>query len=85
MISYGYGDGGGGPTREMLELRRVMDRMPGLPAVKTGSAGEFFDKIHASAEAQPGKVPVWDGELYLEFHRGTYTTQAYNKKMNRKM
>ncbi len=85
MISYGYGDGGGGPTREMLELRRMMDRMPGLPAVKTGSAGEFFDKIHASAEAQPGKVPVWDGELYLEFHRGTYTTQAYNKKMNRKM
>ena len=85
MISYGYGDGGGGPTREMLELRRVMDRMPGLPGVKTGSAGEFFDKIHASAEAQPGKVPVWDGELYLEFHRGTYTTQAYNKKMNRKM
>ena len=85
MISYGYGDGGGGPTREMLEMRRVMDRMPGLPAVKTGSAGEFFDKIHASAEAQPGKVPVWDGELYLEFHRGTYTTQAYNKKMNRKM
>ena len=85
MISYGYGDGGGGPTREMLELRRVMDRRPGLPAVKTGSAGEFFDKIHANAEAQPGKVPVWDGELYLEFHRGTYTTQAYNKKMNRKM
>lgn len=85
MISYGYGDGGGGPTREMLEMRRLMDRLPGLPAVKTDSAGAFFDKIHANAEKKSQKVPVWDGELYLEFHRGTYTTQAYNKKMNRRM
>lgn len=85
MISYGYGDGGGGVTREMLEMRRVMDRMPGLPAVKTGTAGAFFDKIHENVRKVPQRVPVWDGELYLEFHRGTYTTQAYNKKMNRTM
>lgn len=85
MISYGYGDGGGGVTREMLEMRNMINRMPGLPNVQTDTAGNFFRKIHENVEKAGKNVPVWDGELYLEFHRGTYTTQAYNKKMNRRM
>lgn len=84
LIAYGYGDGGGGVSREMLELRRVMDELPGLPNVKTSFASDFFDKMHEAADAKEDKVSEWDGELYLEYHRGTYTTQAANKRNNRK-
>lgn len=83
LISYGYGDGGGGVTRDMLEMRRAMDKLPGLPNVKSTTANEFFHKIHEDVETTDSYVPTWDGELYLEYHRGTYTSQAYNKKMNR--
>lgn len=83
LISYGYGDGGGGVTRDMLELRRAMDAIPGLPNVKSVQAGEFFRKLHENVENTDRYVHTWDGELYLEYHRGTYTSQAYNKKMNR--
>ena len=83
LISYGYGDGGGGVNRDMLKMRRAMDAIPGLPHVKTGTAAEFFDGIHRDASAAGTEVATWDGELYLEYHRGTYTTQAHNKKMNR--
>ncbi|MDP4097143.1 alpha-mannosidase [Paenibacillus sp. P96] len=85
LLSYGYGDGGGGVNREMLEMRRRLDRMPGLPAVKTGRADEFFTRLHKTVEQTDQYVHTWDGELYLEYHRGTYTSQAYNKRMNRKM
>lgn len=85
LISFGYGDGGGGVNREMLEMRDMINRMPGLPKVQTDTAGNFFKKIHENVKKAADKVPIWDGELYLEFHRGTYTTQAYNKKMNRRM
>lgn len=83
LISYGFGDGGGGVNREMLELRRVMDKLPGLPNVKQSKAGDFFKKLHDNVEHTDRYVHTWDGELYLELHRGTYTTQSYNKKMNR--
>lgn len=85
LISYGYGDGGGGVTRDMLELRRVMDQLPGCPHVKPVKAGDFFHKLHQNVEGTDRYLPTWDGELYLEFHRGTYTTQGYNKKTNRKL
>ncbi|PTM57867.1 alpha-mannosidase [Desmospora activa] len=85
LLSYGYGDGGGGVNREMLEKRRRVDRMPGLPQVTTGTAGEFFARLHDRINATDRYVHTWDGELYLEYHRGTYTSQAYNKKMNRRM
>ncbi|MBT2658592.1 alpha-mannosidase [Bacillus sp. ISL-18] len=85
LISYGYGDGGGGVNREMLEMRRKLDKMPGLPAVKTGRADEYFRRLHETVENTDQYVHTWDGELYLEYHRGTYTSQAYNKRMNRKM
>lgn len=83
LISYGYGDGGGGVTRDMIELRRAMNQLPGLPFVKSTTAREFFHKVHEEVEKTEEYVSTWDGELYLEYHRGTYTSQAYNKKMNR--
>lgn len=83
LISYGYGDGGGGVTRDMLEMRRALDAIPGVPHVKTSTAGEFFHKIHESVKNTDRYVHTWDGELYMEGHRGTYTSQGYNKKTNR--
>lgn len=85
LISYGFGDGGGGVNRDMLERRRRMDRIPGLPNVKTSSAGEYFKKLKETARQAGENIHTWDGELYLEYHRGTYTSQAYNKKTNRHM
>lgn len=85
LLSYGYGDGGGGPTREMLELRRRLDKLPGLPRVTTGRADDYFRELHRAVDETDRYVHTWDGELYLELHRGTYTSQAYNKRMNRKL
>lgn len=88
LLSYGYGDGGGGVNRHMLEMRRRLDKLPGVPNVKPSTAGDFFEKLHENVEkAKEAKsyIHKWDGELYLEYHRGTYTSQAYVKKMNRKL
>ncbi len=85
LISYGYGDGGGGVNREMLEMRRRMDMVPGLPAVRTSRAGDYFDRLMKRAKETDSYIHTWDGELYLEFHRGTYTSHAHNKRMNRRM
>lgn len=87
LISYGYGDGGGGPTREMIKYIEAAKLMPGIPNVETGRATEYFRKLNETIKENPynGYLPIWDGELYLEFHRGTYTSQGYNKKMNRFM
>ncbi len=85
LIAYGFGDGGGGVNRDMLEQRRRLDRIPGLPHVKTSTAGEYFRKLKETVKDTDQYVNTWDGELYLEYHRGTYTSQGYNKRMNRKM
>ncbi|WP_342042958.1 alpha-mannosidase [Bacillus sp. OTU2372] len=85
LLSYGYGDGGGGVNRHMLEMRRRFDLLPGMPNVKTSTAGEFFDKLHQNVSEANGYIHKWDGELYLEYHRGTYTSQAFMKQMNRKL
>lgn len=85
LISYGFGDGGGGVNRNMLKMRRAMDRLPGLPNVKTARAGDFLERMHQCVDHTDRYVHTWDGELYLEYHRGTYTTQAHNKKWNRLM
>ena len=82
LMAYGYGDGGGGPTREMLENIRVMQHFPGLPQVKQSSVKAFFETIAPLTLSR--LMPIWNGELYLEYHRGTYTTQARNKRANRK-
>lgn len=85
LVSFGYGDGGGGVNRDALEQRRRMEKIPGLPHVKTSTAGEYFRKLQETVKNTDEYVHTWDGELYLEFHRGTYTSHAYNKKMNRKL
>ncbi|MBR2950638.1 MAG: alpha-mannosidase [Lachnospiraceae bacterium] len=85
LISYGFGDGGGGVNRDNLERHRRMDKIPGLPNVKTGTATDYFEKLKETIKNTDQYVHEWDGELYLEYHRGTYTSQAYNKLMNRKM
>jgi alpha-mannosidase len=77
---FGYGDGGGGPTPAMLErLERIGD-VDGLPRTAIRSPQEFF----ARCEADVKDPTVWVGELYFELHRGTYTTQARNKRDNRR-
>ncbi len=81
MTVFGHGDGGGGPTREMLENIREMEEFPGLPRTRHGRAIDFFRDLE---ETSGNKLPTWNGELYLELHRGTYTTQARNKRANRK-
>jgi alpha-mannosidase len=80
MLVFGHGDGGGGPTREMLEtLRRARD-LQGLPRTRMRTSDEFFTAL----EAEGGERPVVAGELYLEYHRGTYTTQGRTKRRNRR-
>lgn len=85
LIAYGFGDGGGGVNRDMLEQRRRIDKLPGLPNLKTSTAGEYFRDLKETVRTTKRFVNTWDGELYLEYHRGTYTSHAYNKRMNRKM
>jgi alpha-mannosidase len=80
MFVYGFGDGGGGPTREMIEMARRAKDLEGLPKVQMERVSSFFPKAVKDAK----DLPVWVGELYLELHRGTYTTQAHNKRGNRK-
>lgn len=77
---FGYGDGGGGPTQEMLEQLSRMKDVDGLPRVEIRSPQEFFERCKADAK----DLAVWVGELYFELHRGTYTTQARNKLHNRR-
>jgi alpha-mannosidase len=80
LLVYGHGDGGGGPTREMLEnLRRARD-LQGLPRTRLGSPTDFFEALEAEDAARPTVV----GELYLEYHRGVYTSQAFVKRGNRR-
>lgn len=82
LMAYGFGDGGGGPTREMLENIEVMKQFPALPQVRQSSVKQFFESIAPLTESR--MMPVWNGELYLEYHRGTYTSQSRNKRANRK-
>ena len=80
LVPFGYGDGGGGPTREMLAAAERTESLEGSPSVRIASPRAFFEE----AEASYPHPPVWSGELYLEFHRGTYTSQAKTKSGNRR-
>ncbi len=82
LLAYGWGDGGGGPTKEMIEMGKKMQELPGIPEVKFGKAEPFFAQLAEQVKDNP-KLPVVDGELYLEYHRGTYTSQGRTKKNNR--
>jgi alpha-mannosidase len=80
LVPFGHGDGGGGPTREMLARAARLRDLDGSPRVQIERPAEFF----ARAQAEYPDAPVWSGELYLEFHRGTYTSQAKTKQGNRR-
>jgi alpha-mannosidase len=80
LVPFGYGDGGGGPTREMLAAASRVADLEGSPKVRIGSAESFFTQ----AEEEYTALPVWVGEMYLELHRGTYTSQAQTKRGNRR-
>jgi alpha-mannosidase len=80
LLPFGHGDGGGGPTREMLEKARRLRDLEGSPKVVVENPDDFF----AAARAEYPHAAVWSGELYLELHRATYTTQARTKAGNRR-
>jgi alpha-mannosidase len=81
LVPFGWGDGGGGPTREMLAAADRARSLGGLPEVELGSPNDFFARADAEL-ADDGAV--WSGEMYLEYHRGTYTSQARTKRGNRR-
>ncbi|MBB4684390.1 alpha-mannosidase [Amycolatopsis jiangsuensis] len=80
MTLFGWYDGGGGPTREMIAAAHRTRDLEGSPRVTLGSPAEFF----AEAKANLARPDVWSGEMYLETHRGTYTSQARTKRGNRR-
>ncbi|MFL0266926.1 alpha-mannosidase [Candidatus Clostridium radicumherbarum] len=83
IISYGYGDGGGGPTKDMLEnYIRLNKGIHGCPKTEVSFTLDYFKALEHRIKDY-NRLPTWKGELYLEFHRGTYTTMAKNKKYNR--
>ncbi len=81
LMLFGIGDGGGGPGEEHIERLSRLKNLAGLPPVKQEPAEKFFAEWSKDAE----KFPEWIGELYLERHQGTLTTQAANKRFNRKI
>ena len=80
MGNFGYGDGGGGCTHTMVERIRRMEKLPGMPEVRMGQAEDFYNAIDKNTD----ELPVWDGEMYYENHRGTFTSQAFVKQNNRR-
>ncbi|MDX2018525.1 MAG: glycoside hydrolase family 38 C-terminal domain-containing protein [Planctomycetota bacterium] len=83
---FGYGDGGGGPTEWSVRFARYSASSEGLPKVKLSRVADFLDELHADREALRARgrdFPIYSGELYLELHRGTLTTQGWIKRANR--
>ena len=82
LFTIGYGDGGGGPSADMVEDVRELAGFPALPEAAFSRVDAFFGRLRQSAEA--ASLPVWVGELYLELHRGTLTTQGRTKRLHRR-
>ena len=80
LLAFGYGDGGGGPTRNHLEFIRRAKDLEGVPQVRITSPIEFFQDQERRGVPKDRYV----GELYFQAHRGTYTSQAKTKKNNRR-
>lgn len=76
----GVGDHGGGPSRDMLHLARRWQRSPFFPTLAFDTAEAFLDRVQATI--QPENLPLWNDELYLEYHRGCYTTHGDQKAFN---
>ncbi|HXO97973.1 MAG TPA: hypothetical protein VN857_15400, partial [Chthoniobacterales bacterium] len=79
LLAFGHGDGGGGPSEEMLERFARLSDFPGLPRLKIGPVTEFYENISTPS------LPVWIGEQYLEYHRATLTTQGQVKSLHRRL
>ncbi len=79
MSLFGIGDGGGGPKEEFVERGLREKNLEGCPKVQFGRSDNFFERVLAKNK----ELETWEGELYLELHRGTYTTQARTKRWNR--
>ena len=79
---YGFGDGGGGPTMPMIENAKRLGNIVGMPKVEMGRTQDSIDRMKTQCKFED--LPVWNNELYLEFHRGCQTTQANTKRNNRK-
>lgn len=85
LLCYGFGDGGGGPTRAMIERGTRMERgIPGAPKLKLEGIAPFLGRLGKAMNDAPARFPEWNGELYLQYHRGTLTSVAKNKANNRK-
>jgi alpha-mannosidase len=80
LLPYGFGDGGGGPTPRMIETLERAGDLQGVPRTRMDTVDAFFERLEGDADSLPMVV----GELYLEYHRGTYTTQARTKRANRR-
>ncbi|HEV7719026.1 MAG TPA: glycoside hydrolase family 38 C-terminal domain-containing protein [Arsenicitalea sp.] len=80
--SYGWGDGGGGPDPDQIESMPLLNLMPAIPSVSHGKIQDHIDRVQR--ELKDAAVPVWSGEMYLEYHRSTLTTQARTKQLNRR-
>lgn len=84
LISYGFGDGGGGPTRDMLETSMRMEKgIKGVPKVRQEFSRKYFEELEERVKDN-NRLGKWEGELYFEYHRGTYTSMGRNKRSNRK-
>jgi alpha-mannosidase len=81
LYLFGIGDHGGGPTRDMLELADRWSNSDVFPDLEFTTAVKYLDKLASRADSQ--LLPVWKDELYLEFHRGCFTTHADQKRSNR--
>ncbi len=84
LVCYGYGDGGGGPTRQMLEVSKRMEKgIKGIPKVRQEGSLTYFRELEKKVKDNR-RLDTWEGEFYFEYHRGTYTSMARNKRGNRK-
>jgi alpha-mannosidase len=81
ILPIGFGDGGGGPTAEMIAAQAVLADFPVIPKTRFAPVSDYFDR--AEAEAAKGGVATWVGELYLEYHRGVLTSQGRTKRLHR--
>ena len=80
LQTFGFGDGGGGVTKDQIDHTVILRNIVGLPAAQISTVREFFRQVQ---EQLPPELPVWKNELYLERHRGTLTTHGWIKKANR--
>jgi alpha-mannosidase len=83
LLCFGHGDGGGGPTEEMLTRQRQLSDFPVVPSLRPVNVADWFASTGDRVAANP-ELPTWVGEIYLELHRGTLTSQGRTKFLHRR-